>query len=206
MGELKSTNIKSPFKRITTYLPWLVAPVVILVLISFYQHLLHKYPDSPQQQATGLHEVITMLDAVAPWILVVALGVYWFKAIFTRNLTYVILGVMAACLLLRELHWDPMIKKAIFPVLGICLVWAIIWRDVIDRPMENWSHTVFFAAAIGTYALGQLVEKRIFRFIPGEATLHSQIEEGIEVTGHLLIFLAAVFGSWRRRSLSGRGK
>ena len=203
MGELKNTNIKSPFKRITTYLPWLIAPVVILVLISFYHRLLHQ---SPAQQTTGLRDVITALEAVAPWILAAALSVYWFKAIFTRNLTYVILGVVAACLLLRELHWDPMIKKAIFPLLGICLLWAIIWRNVIDRPMGNWSHTVFFAAALGTYAFGQLVEKRIFRFIPGEDSLHSQIEEGIEVTGHLLIFLAAVFGSWRRRSLSGRDK
>ena len=203
MSELRSMNIKSPFKRITTYLPWLIAPVVILVLIAFYQHLLHQ---SPARQSAGLREIITTLEAVAPWILATALGVYWFKAIFTRNLTYVILAAVVACLLLRELHWDPMIKKAIFPLLGICLVWAIIWRDVIDRPMENWSHTVFFAAALGTYAFGQLVEKRIFKFIPYEPVLHSQIEEGIEVAAHLLIFLAGVFGSWRRRSLSSGGK
>ena len=201
MRELKSTNTKSPFKRITTYLPWIIAPMTILGLIVYYQVLLHRYPHSPQQQALELQRVAVTLEAVAPWILLVAVGVYWFKAIFTRNLTYVILTVMVGCLLLRELHWDPMIKKAIFPLLGICLVWAVLWRDVIDRPMQNWSHTVFFAAAIGTYALGQLVEKRVFRFVPGEADLHSQIEESMEVIGHLLLLAAGVFGSWRRRSL-----
>ncbi len=172
--------------------------------VYIYYHILqtHSPAYSPAEITQRLADLYTLMDFIAPWMLTAAVAVYWAKAIFTRNLSYVVIGVLVGCLLLRELHWDPAIKKAIFPLLGICMFWMLCWRDIIDKPAANRWHTIFFVAALATYGFGQMVEKRLFRFLPDENTLHSQFEECIEVAAHLLIFLAAVLGDFRRRKLT----
>ena len=46
-----------------------------------------------------------------------------------------------------------------------------------------------------------MVEKRLFKFIPDERHIHSQMEELIECAGHALLLTAAVVGSWRPRRI-----
>ena len=188
---------RSPLLRWTTYLPYLAIPLCLIVVYSYDLFL----QSSSQGRAGGLDRYGVMLEIVAPWILMVVTGLYWGKAIYTRNLTYVILAAMVGCLLLRELHWDHAIKTAIFPLLGICLVWFILWRDVVDSPLENFGHTRFFVPALAVYAVGQLFEKRLFRFLPDEEILHTPFEESFEVAAHTLLLLAVLFGSWARRPL-----
>jgi hypothetical protein len=99
-----------------------------------------------------------------------------------------------------------MIKVAIFPLLGICFVWLFLWRDVVDKPTHNWRHTLFFFAALATYGLSQMVEKHVLGkripILPDFQTLHTQFEEVIECSAHVLLLCAALFGSWRRKILS----
>ncbi len=142
-----------------SYLPFLLGPMGIAAAVVYYRVLLQQYPDDPGAVGFGLNAWATFLETIAPWLLTAATAIYWGKAIYTRNPTYVILTVLSACLLLRELHWDHMIKVAIFPLLGICFVWLFLWRDVVDKPTHNWRHTLFFFAALATYGLSQMVEK-----------------------------------------------
>jgi hypothetical protein len=185
--------------RITLYLLLLAGPVAICAVIVFYNILCGKFPTDESARMQPLEKWIVFCELIAPWMLTVTLAIYWGKAVYTRNLTYVIISAIVTCLLLRELHWDHTIKIVIFPLLGICFVWMLIWRDLVDAPTSNWSHTVFFIAALATYGLGQLIEKRVFKSLPFEKDLHTQLEETVECTAHLLLFMAAVFGSWKRR-------
>ena len=193
---------KNMLLRITLYIPMLAGPIAICAVIIFYNIMCGKFPTDETARMQPLEKWIVFCEFIAPWMLAATLAVYWSKAVYTRNLTYVIISAIVACLLLRELHWNPMIKKVIFPLLGICVVWMLLWRDLVDAPTVNWSHTIFFIAALATYGLGQLIEKRVFKFLPVEKALHTQLEETVECAAHLLLFLAAVFGSWRRRIIN----
>ncbi|MBN1554919.1 MAG: hypothetical protein JXA11_09250 [Phycisphaerae bacterium] len=200
-------TFSSRLKQIRTYLPFLLGPAAMAAVVVYYKLLLHRFGDDPQAVFLGLQDWQTFFDEwLAPWLLTAAFTLYWFKAIYTRNPTYVIFAALAACLLLRELHWDPMIKKAIFPLLGICFLWLLLWRDVVDKPLDNWRHTVFFVAAIATYGLCQMVEKNVLGkripILPEFELLHSQYEEITECAAHVLLLAAALFGSWRRKILN----
>ena len=193
---------RSMFLRITLYLPMLAGPVGICAVIVFYKILCGQYPNDAAAQLGVLDKWIDFCEFIAPWMLTATLAVYWCKAIYTRNLTYVVISSIVAALLLRELHWDHTIKIVIFPLLGFCFIWMLVWRDIIDAPTANWWHTIFFISALATYGLGQLIEKRVFKSFPFEKDLHTQMEETVECAGHLLLFMAAVFGSWRQRIIS----
>jgi hypothetical protein len=189
----------------------LLGPLAVVATVVYYRLLLGWFPDSTADQQAWLREWYVLFEKLGPALLAVVLAIYWFKAIYTRNLTYVILTVLVGCLLLRELHWRPetddaiSIKDAIYPLLIICLTWLALWRDIIDRPTANWSQTVFLIAALLTYGLCQFIEKGLIGkripIIPDFATIHSQVEEIVECCAHSLLLLAAIFGSWRRRRI-----
>ena len=205
MTELE-TKSRSPLRWIAYILPSLAGPLAIVVASVYYLHLRDTLSAAELVQSRG--DWARTLEAIAPSILTAVLAGYWIKCIWTRNPTYMVFTVMTGCLLLRELHWQPdfkgdvSIKDAIYPLLAICLVWAILWRDVLDKPSANRWQTVFLTAAIITYALGQGVEKRVLGkrmgLFPDPSQLHTQMEETLEVTAHLLLLGSAWLGSWKR--------
>ena len=209
MTELNPTS-RSPLRWLAYVLPSLAGPLAMVVASAYYLYLRDTLPMGELEQSLG--DWARKLEAIAPSILTAVLAGYWIKCIWTRNPTYMVFTVMTGCLLLRELHWQPdfkgdvSIKDAIYPLLAICLVWAILWRDVLDKPSANRWQTVFLTAAIITYALGQAVEKRILGrrmgLFPDPSKLHTQIEETLEVTAHLLLLGSAWLGSWRRFKLT----
>lgn len=196
--------LSARLRQVRTYLPLLLGPMAIVAAVVYHKYLLGRFPDNPNAQYDGRQAWVVFFETIAPWLLTVVVAVYWGKAIYTRNPTYVIFTALSACLLLRELHWDPMIKKAIFPLLGICFLWLLLWRDIVDKPTENWKQTVFFFAAIATYGLCQMVEKKVLGkyipIIPDFGTIHSQVEEIVECAAHTLLLAAALLGSWKRRT------
>jgi hypothetical protein len=181
------------------YLPFLLGPIMIGLVYVLAGSL---RADTPEQTAANLDPLVSGMEWIAPWLLLAVTAVYFGKGIALRNLTYLVLGTIAACLLLRELHWSPTIKDAIYPLLGICFVWMFLWRDILDPARGNWRHTVFFVAALATYGLAQFTEKRLIKFLPDEDMLHSQMEEFVEVSAHGLLLLAALAGDWSRRKLT----
>lgn len=177
----------------------------------YYAHLLEQhgnpqvtqenYKDYPEIQ-NPVTQIIVDLEVIAPWLLVIAVLMYWFKLAITRNLSYCVIGAFAICLLLREIHWDQTIKTIIFPLLGAVMIWMYFWRDLMDKPSQNKVHTVFFIAAIFTYFCCQVVEKRLLRPLPYEFATHTLLEEISETIAHSLLILAALLGSWKRRTLN----
>ena len=200
--ESTSTKPVHMLRRISLYLPMLTGPLFACAMVLYYYYLTSTWPGDEETQKKLLKNLVFFCEFIAPWILTVTCAFYWVKAIYTRNLTYVIIFSITVALLLRELHWDHTIKIVIFPLLGICFLWMIIWKDLVDPPLKNWSHTIFFISALATYGLGQFIEKRLFRFVPGEDIIHTNLEEVVECAGHMLFLMAAIFGSWKRRVLT----
>ena len=144
------------------------------------------------------------LEALAPWLALATAGVYWIRTIATRNPLYMILMILTGTLLLRELHWDPAIKDAAIPMVAVCLVWALIWWDLLRRPLADRKHTVWVVAAVVTFALGQIIDRRALKFLPDEGVIHSKYEESVEVAGHTAMLIAAMVGSWLHYGPGGK--
>ena len=151
----------------------------------------------------------THLDWVAPRLALVTAFLFWVRCMGTRNPLHMVLTVVAGTLLLRELHWSddnwsPIIKNSAPPILIICGIWAWIWRDLLKRPLADRRHAVWVIAAAATFLLAQLIERRVFRFVPGEGPIHSKLEEAVEVAGHVSLLIAALIGKWTYYLPNGR--
>jgi hypothetical protein len=189
-----------PWRNPLLYLALLLAPAGIATVIFYADH--QSALMTATQLRGHLEHIPTFCEAIAPWVLVATTAVFLFKASLLRSPTYLVIGVMAACLTWREFHWTHASKVMIYPLLGVCLAWAIVWWRKLDRPAENPWLSLFLFTALATYGLAQFVEKGLFDFLPNEDTLHTQWEEITEVTAHSLLLLSAIFSSWRRPSPS----
>jgi len=179
--------------RLITWCPLLIGPAAVAVVA--VATLINGAP----------LDVDAPLDFIAPWVLLAAFALYVVRGIATRNPLYVLMIVAGGVLLLRELHWSPAIKVAAPILIVTCLVWILTWRDLLAVPFRNdRRHVVWLIAAAVAYALAQIIERRVFKFIPGEADMHSKIEESVEVAGHLAVLIAALIGNWRYYDLTQR--
>ena len=144
------------------------------------------------------------LESLAPWLALATAALYWIRTIATRNPLYMILMILTGTLLLRELHWSPAIKNAAIPMVVACMVWALIWWDLLQHPLADRKHTVWMIAAVVTFALGQIIDRRMLKFLPDEEVVHSKYEEGVEVAGHMAMLIAALLGSWLHYGPGGK--
>lgn len=186
-----------PWRNPLLYVALLLAPAGIAAVILYDAHLAETMTAS--QLEHFWMRFADALDRHAETLMLATTGVFLLKAVVLRSRTYLLVAVLAACLTWREFHRSDLSKDLVFPLLGVCLVWAIAWWRKLDRPAANPWLSLFLFAALATYALGQLVEKRNFRFLPNEDLLHSQFEELTEMIGHSLLLLSALLSSWRRR-------
>ena len=186
-----------PWRNPLLYLLVLLAPAGIAGIILCDRLLASSM--SPEDTVAFWSEFAGGLEDIGPWLLVTASTVFLAKAALLRNPTYLVVGAMAVSLMFREFHWHHFIKVAIYPLLCVCLIWAIAWHRKLDRPARNPALALLLLAAVTTYGLAQFTEKRLFRFLPNEDALHTQFEELTEITAHTLLLLASLVSSWRRR-------
>ncbi len=217
------------FKPMRWFLFWpvLIAPVLLLCLYVACLTSQTAYKAFFWLDEKGA------VDDYAPLVLLIPAALYWMRAMVTRNPLYMILTVASATLLLRELHWDPMIKVAAYPVLLGCFFWMAIWSDILAEPFRrDRKHTVLLVATLAAYLFAQVVEKRIFKFeldmdinrsslglemalqqmalgfrqalCVVDDTLHSKFEEVMEMTANGLLAISALVGSWRYRDAEQR--
>jgi hypothetical protein len=105
------------------------------------------------------------IDDYAPYVVLVPAALYWVRCMVTRNPLYTVMMVASATLLLRELHWDPAMKVAAYPILIGCFVWMFIWSDILAEPFKrDRKHTIMLIATLVAYLFAQSVEKRIVKF------------------------------------------
>jgi hypothetical protein len=113
-----------------------------------------------------------------------------------------VVAVQAAAFCCREIHFVGS-TKGVYVVTAVVVVWALAWawrrRDLLKPENVDWRQVSFLVAAVGTYVLAIVIQKRVFRPIPGEGAVHIALEEATENMAHLLLLLAALIGRRRRK-------
>ncbi len=180
------------------WLPMLIAPVVLAVA-AVAANLLRFNPNI----------YASRLEVVAPYLAVTATAVYTVRAVVTRNPLFLMLTVLAAAMLRREIEWPRhgimmfLTRRGIYVIPGVIAVGMVLWRKKIADPLKDYRFASWLIAAMWTFFFSQLVARRVFSakhlaIIPNEKAIHIFLEEAVETAGHVLWVAGAVVGSWRR--------
>jgi len=176
-----------PLRRRRDWLPLLIGPVGLLICVglsrfdAFFQQLQNR------------------LEAPAPFLVGLVAAIYLARFVFHRNALFLLLGVLATGMALREIHdlsGMHFMKKGIYVILGIVVVWGAIWRrPVVAAIRSDPRHTCWLAATFVAYLLAVLVMRRAFRFVPGEHHIHRSLEECAETVAHLMFLVTSLVAS-----------
>jgi hypothetical protein len=140
-------------------------------------------------------------EVVAVPLTALAAALFAVRAVVTRHRLFVLLAVQAAVFCCREIHFTGT-HKGVYVATAVVAAWALIWamkyREGLRPENVDWRQASFLVAAVVTYALAIVIQKRVFKFVPGEPGVHVPLEEATESMAHLLLVLSAVIGRWRR--------
>lgn len=120
-----------------------------------------------------------------------AAGIFLGRARATGDPLRLFLGTFASILLCREIHF-PGSGVGVYPALAACCLWAWRWRRRLAPLWVRQPVSTPVLCAVITYALSQLVARRLMHFLPREAELHVVYEEFSEVIAHAILLFAAL--------------
>ena len=178
-------------RRWTRHLLWwpcLIGPAVAALVVA-----------SGIKDEMGLVKPVS--EEISPWLLGVVTGAYALRAWRTRSELCMILTCLAAAFVCREIHFAGT-SAGVKVAAGALLVWTVARRKHLTEAFRDRVHIAWVAASAGTYILSVLVAKNVFRgdrigIIPDEAHVGVSIEEGLELTAHVLFLASALLGGWR---------
>jgi len=166
---------------------WLVPPAVLVGWVAW-------------ANTWGYHPALpAWLETAAIWLVSGGTVVFAVRTFVTRNPLHLIVTVLAANLLCREIHFAGT-TAGVFVVGGLCVAWAVLWRRKIARAARDRRFVSWLLAALWAYLLSQMVAKRVFSarhlgWIPNEQAIHTSVEEVVETAAHLM-FLARGARAW----------
>ena len=139
-------------------------------------------------------------ETVALALLTGATSAYLAAALRGRNPAHVILTVLAAVFLCREIHFVGT-SPGVYVALVVLAVWTWQWRRrLIPATAVGRLRPWLFASACA-YVLAQLVARRVFRGMPLEEQLQNPgwLEEAVETMAHILLLITAFADLFGRR-------
>ena len=76
--------------------------------------------------------------------------------------------------------------------------WAFRRKEFFGRVLTKTPLKIWIVATFTTYALSQLIARRLFRHLrlPQEADLHIYLEETVETTAHLMMIVVCILALW----------
>ncbi len=163
---------------------FLVWPLVlVLVYAGFFAH--------SRLLAKGFNELL------APIILGAATVVMLVRWLGERQPLVLILTVLDATFLCRELHFAGT-TQGVYVALLLLGVWAVYWWPNLRTDLRDNGTTPYLLFAFLTYVVSQAIARRAFRHIlPLEATsdvFRTGLEEVFENLAHLAMLLVAIRG------------
>ena len=111
-----------------------------------------------------------------------------------------LLGIALTC---REIHFKGS-NFLIFVAVVTALFWGWPRRRMLLAALRKRIELQWYAGALWSYFLSQVVAHRPFKGLPGELRLHVPIEEMLESVGHVVIFCSAVL-AWQRARSTAEG-
>lgn len=168
---------------------WVLSSLVPVVLV-----LLADATGMDWFNGKSLHENIAVP------ILVVAVIAWLLRTRQEYSTYFALITFQVFVFMLREIHFEGAgtivnVGSAITVVLVLRLAWRTDWN--VQLPKIDWRQVSALTATVATYAVAILIQRRVFRGVPGEARLHVALEEVSENFAHLW-FLASCFIGWKR--------
>jgi hypothetical protein len=170
-------TVKQPLSALW---PVLLGPLAMVAVYTAWQL------DRPGFYAKSPHERLAMPILSVP-LLVFSIGA------IVRQCSY--LGLMAAlsiAFFCREWNFKGT-SRGVYVALIIIGILAIRYRhDIADR-LKNPRLKIWMIATMASYALSQIIARRVFRHIlPSEAIMHVPLEEVVETTSHLMLLITSL--------------
>ncbi len=141
-------------------------------------------------------------EAVAVPLIAAAAAAWTIRAGRTRDRLAILLACQAWIFTWREMHLLGS-HEGVYVLSTLVLAWALLWawryREWLRRPETDWIRLSLVVLTVCGYALALLIQRRWFRFAPGEAELHISLEECTENMAHLSFLVAACSGTRKKR-------
>jgi len=108
------------------------------------------------------------LEMIAPYMAATATAIYAVRAVVTRSPLFLMLTVLAAAMMCREIEWSHqgimmiLTRRGIYVVMGVVAVWMVLWRKKIADSLKDYRFASLLIAAMWTFFFSQLVARRIF--------------------------------------------
>jgi hypothetical protein len=94
--------------------------------------------------------------------------------------------LMVSILFQREIRFE-ISNIAAHVAIGLLALWAWVgYRDFEDYFTSKWVVTLLALIAV-CYLTTQMLDQRFFKFLPAEDVWEKQVEEGMEVVGHVFV-------------------
>ena len=133
----------------------------------------------------GPHEVAALI------LLPIALAICAARWLIRRDRLHLMLTVLAAVLLCREIHFAGT-HRGIYVAAGLIAAWAVLWRDALKKALWRTPKGRWLAVAMWAYVVAFLIQRRALKFLPDEDVLHVRLEEVSENVAHLLLLVASL--------------
>jgi hypothetical protein len=134
--------------------------------------------------------------------IIAAAAIAWgIRTVYRRERIALLVTAQAFIFTCREIHF-PGTDIAVY--VGTALVggWALVWvwrrYDRLISKQTDWKMLSFLATSIACYVISLLVQRRVFKGVPGESELHIALEESTENMAHLLLLISSLIYSRRR--------
>tara|TARA_Y100000589_G_scaffold20775_1_gene17052 strand:+ start:2239 stop:2739 length:501 start_codon:yes stop_codon:yes gene_type:complete len=138
-------------------------------------------------------------EVVALALASTAVGLGIVRLAWQRTEYHLLILLLAASILLREIHWD-WTTKFVYIAVAVLAAWGWFWRKRVDGFLNpNPSVRCWLIATAFTYVLSQAIARRAFRdILPEEELYYGDTEELVENLAHAMLIVCIVAGSWKR--------
>ncbi|MBN2584462.1 MAG: hypothetical protein JXL80_15480 [Planctomycetes bacterium] len=172
--------------------PWLLALAPVAVVLVARHFGWHRLGGPPSKNTYEAMAVPLTAAATFAWLL---------RAAVSRSRMALVIAVQAAVFCCREIHFTGT-HHGVFVATGFVAAWALVWawvrRDLLLPETEDWRQISWLVATAAAYAVAMIIQRRAFKWIPGEQAVHVPLEEAAETMAHMMLLAAALIGTWRR--------
>ena len=178
-------------KRHLDWHPQLIVPLPVFAVIAAHALALDALIVKATQERLAIPLI---LGATTVWAL---------RAWRGRERLCVLVACQAAVFACREFHFTGT-HRGVYVATGVVAVWGLVWawqyQEHVERGLTDWRALSWLLASVTSYALALLIQRRAFRFVPGESALHVSLEECTENAAHALLLLSGLINfPWRSK-------
>ena len=132
-------------------------------------------------------------ENVALILLGISVVGFLIQALLFRSQFHLLMVVLCAGLFCREWHFTHS-SLILYVAFALSACWFFWQRELFGRLLAKSQLKIWLVATLATYALSQLISRRLFRHLhlPAEGDLHIYMEETVETTAHLIMVVVCI--------------